>query len=257
MATCRLCLKYKELKHSHVLPEFLYAPMYDDKHRFNIMSNVHGVQKRQEQKGLREYLLCNECEGQLNVWETYAANLLYEGDKRATGDLLGSEFIVEGVDYPKLKLFMMSLIWRAGIASHKVFSETTLGPHEEKLRNMLYRGDSGPPEKYGCLVYCVTHNGAPLDGTIYGPSPCWVESHRCYRLLAKSFLYIFYVTSHDLDPRLKAGFVTPAGRLIIPVREITQLPFLKSLCIELAERIINPPLHRAKPQRPDGCRVAK
>ncbi len=226
--------------------------MYDEKHRFKIMSNVHGVQKKEEQKGLREYLLCNECEGRLNKWETYAANLLYEGNKYAIGSVVEREYVVEGVEYSKLKLFMMSLIWRTGIASHKVFSETNLGPHEETLRDMLYRGDPGSHEKYGCLVYCVTHNGTPLDGTIYGPSPCWVDSHRCYRLLARSFLYIFYVTSHKLDPRLKAGFVTPAGRLIIRVREMTYLPFLKSLYIELAERLVNPPLRQIELRPSDG-----
>jgi len=30
---CRLCQKEKPLVQSHVIPEFLYRPLYDEKHR--------------------------------------------------------------------------------------------------------------------------------------------------------------------------------------------------------------------------------
>jgi hypothetical protein len=31
---CKLCLKEKELCHSHIIPEFFYKPLYTDKHKF-------------------------------------------------------------------------------------------------------------------------------------------------------------------------------------------------------------------------------
>src|SRR3546814_5603951 len=33
---CALCLLPKPLQDSHIIPEFLYGVMYDDKHRYNV-----------------------------------------------------------------------------------------------------------------------------------------------------------------------------------------------------------------------------
>jgi len=66
---CRLCLKPSILRNSHILPEFLYSEVYDEKHR--------GIAVSQErdtvfQKELREYLLCQSCETKLSRYEKYA-----------------------------------------------------------------------------------------------------------------------------------------------------------------------------------------
>jgi len=34
---CKICCQQKELRDSHIIPEFFYKPMYDDKHRFNVI----------------------------------------------------------------------------------------------------------------------------------------------------------------------------------------------------------------------------
>jgi hypothetical protein len=235
---CQLCRQEAELRDSHVIPEFLYAALYDEKHRYHIVSNIHGKFPRPEQKGLRERLLCTACEAKFSRWETYAANVLY-GKNKTRSQKVGDTIIIESLDYPKFKLFLLSLIWRAGISSLLVFRETTLGPHEEKLRAMLLAGDPGPEDKYGCLVFAITLDGQPLDGTIYGPQPCWVRNHRCYRLLVRAFLFIYFVSSHRPDDIALQSFLSEQGRLNIPVKRLQDVAFLDSLCREIAHATRN------------------
>ena len=235
---CKLCGQEAELRDSHVIPEFLYEPLYDKKHRYHVVSNVHGKSRRPEQKGLRERMLCAACETRLSGWETYAANALYHR-KKPGSERPGDEIRMEGLDYAKFKLFGLSLLWRAAVSSLPVFRETELGPHESKIRAMLVSGDPGPQDKYGCLVFAVTLQGRPLDGAIYGPQPCRIGSHHAYRLLVRSILFVYLVSSHRPDDHARNYFLTEQGRLIIPVKELQDIPFLDSLCREIAKATRN------------------
>src|SRR5262245_14096975 len=73
---CRLCLAQERLAHSHILPEFLYTDLYDETRRFIAVSSDAPQRNKFKQKGLREYLLCQGCEGKFSVWETYAKKVL-------------------------------------------------------------------------------------------------------------------------------------------------------------------------------------
>jgi hypothetical protein len=35
---CKLCRLPRQLRKSHIIPEFMYTSMYDDKHRFHVVS---------------------------------------------------------------------------------------------------------------------------------------------------------------------------------------------------------------------------
>lgn len=82
IGTCKLCCKEKDLRHSHILPEFMYQNLYDTSpKRFYILNvdldNSANSKRKIEQKGIREYLLCGDCEVQLSKYENYAAEIIY------------------------------------------------------------------------------------------------------------------------------------------------------------------------------------
>jgi hypothetical protein len=37
---CALCRQERPLRKSHVIPEFMFGPLYDEKHRFYGISNI-------------------------------------------------------------------------------------------------------------------------------------------------------------------------------------------------------------------------
>lgn len=136
MNLCRLCRKKRELRDSHIIPEFCYKPLYDPKHRMAKL-NIESRNKKLLQKGIREKLLCADCEQHLNKeYETPFCNFWF---KKSTlpKKLPYEPFIISGIDHQKFKLFHLSLLFRAGVSTLKEFEEVSLGPHEEKLRLML------------------------------------------------------------------------------------------------------------------------
>jgi len=54
VGTCRLCQSERELRRSHVIPEFLYGASYDEKHRLLLVPGTADEKPSLEQKGLRD-----------------------------------------------------------------------------------------------------------------------------------------------------------------------------------------------------------
>ena len=69
---CKLCTNRMELCYSHIIPEFIWRPIYVD-NRVLALDGGTG-KKRLLQKGLREYMLCRNCEDILQKNESWFAN---------------------------------------------------------------------------------------------------------------------------------------------------------------------------------------
>jgi hypothetical protein len=129
--TCALCKTEKPLSNSHVIPEFLYQELYDGLHRFHRISTTPEAKNRLLQKGIREPLLCHDCEQQISVWEGYARQVLF-GGVPIQGNKEDKKITVENIDYANFKLFQLSIIWRASVSSRPEFRQVQLGPHQER-----------------------------------------------------------------------------------------------------------------------------
>ena len=208
---CRLCLQVAEVRKSHVIPEFAYKALniYDEKHRFCAFSTDLNVRVDTHQKGLREKLLCDTCEGRLSMWESYAKKVLFGGVALdfEMDEQLGA--IAHGVDYEKFKLFAMSLLWRASVSTLKTFENVNLGPHENKLRKLLLEEKAEERWCYGCgLVFApgTGDNGEqPFSMTIGSPDSLRFKTHSMYRFMLGQMFWLFPVSS--LMRRLEAdGF---------------------------------------------------
>lgn len=83
---CALCLVNTQLRLSHIVPEFMYRQMYDVKHRFFAMTAMSSERVRLHQKGLREELLCDQCEQRFCRYEhTRPASLTETPPKASAG----------------------------------------------------------------------------------------------------------------------------------------------------------------------------
>lgn len=229
---CRLCLTGSvTLRYSHVLSELLYEEVYDERHR------TVGVDPRPEkkdkimQKGLREYLLCADCEGRVAKWEHCAANVLRNFP--ATDDKRPGEIVwVRGIDYRMFKLFQMSLLWRCSIAEGPTFAAVDPGPHEDKVRQMLLAADPGKPWQYGCIIAALRQPGSPR-GMVKFPGKLQIEGHYAYHLVVRGLVWFFVVSSHAERLSGKGSFLLEAGDLPIHVSSETAKDFFTGVAREL------------------------
>ncbi len=212
LATCKLCLRKRHLRNSHILPEFLYDDVYDSKHR---TFEVHGEQPDKPiylQKGIREYLLCDECEQRFSLLESYAAPIIREiPSLQLASDRVSFQTVT--VDYTRFKLFQMSLLWRSSISSQDLFSKVDLGGSlEECLRQFLLEERPGNPHNFGCVMFMLP-NTMHLKRMIWSPSIDYIDGRLCIRLITGSIIWFFAIIPFPEDHAIQKLFLPRDGTL--------------------------------------------
>ncbi len=234
MSNCKLCNNESKLKNSHIIPEFIYKPLYDDKHRFSLLSNIETKGPAKLQKGIREYLLCEHCEGVFSKYERYVS-LILSGQIQVTHRRDRKLVYLEGVDYKKIRLFGLSILWRAGISSLQMFEQVKLGPHEEKLRCMLLNEDPGDSDKYPFMLSPVVHQGELQTDLIMQPTWTRSEGHYGYRFVFGGLAWIFIVSSHRPPYVISQAAVSEDGCLTMLISDIEDMPFIMGFIQELKQ----------------------
>lgn len=166
---CRLCNKEVDLQNSHIIPNFVYRPIYAEhlaqgiKHPayelFREGMDLFGAKRKIIQTGLNEKLLCRQCEQLLNDnYEKYFHQLWFK--QKTLPEIIPPGFAIHlsGLDYPKFKLFHLSILFRASVSSLPEFSQVDLGPHENTIRGMLLDNNPGRESEYVILAHTVTSN---------------------------------------------------------------------------------------------------
>lgn len=77
---CKLCLEEKQLiKKSHIIPDFMYKGIYDEKHKI-VHINLENIKnKSHTYSGIYDKnILCANCDNEIiSKLETYASNCVY------------------------------------------------------------------------------------------------------------------------------------------------------------------------------------
>ena len=222
---CALCLEDKELVNSHIIPEFMYTALYDDKHRFKELNIDGNSPNRLEQKGLREKLLCSSCDNKIGVYERYVS-LLIHGGIELDFETVGDFDIVKNIDYKLLRLFQLSILWRAGVSTLPFFSTVNLGPHQERLRKLLHAGDVGVPWQYGCLMCSILYSSELQKDVIVQPTWTRIAGVFGYRFVCGGFAWVFCVANHPTYTGIETASLDPNGILRILKTDLSSAQFI-------------------------------
>lgn len=120
------------------------------------MSNVEGIFPKKLPVGIYDdSIVTIEGEKIFSTWDDYAVKTLIDawGDFQAIeadGEVLAWQ--LNDYDYSQIKLFALSVLWRAHCSNHPAFSKVKLGPHEGVIRQMLLENDPGAPEQYSVNI---------------------------------------------------------------------------------------------------------
>lgn len=157
---CALCLLgFEKLARSHVVPDYHYKRMKSEEGRFFQISGT-GKLEKPIQTGLYERLLCEHCEAHLNDGFENEVHKLFElGAFDPKGIGLQQDFIVPA-DYRTLRLYMLSILWRASVAARPPFDEFVLEAScEEYLRQSLLFLTPPPPSVLPFVVLTIEFDG--------------------------------------------------------------------------------------------------
>lgn len=111
------------------------------------------------QKGIREPLFWEACEQHFNE---YCEKPFLE--QWVVAKPLPNPWVTDDdirwitVKYDSFKLFHLSVLFRAGVSTLPTYSEVSLGPHQERLRQLLLERDPGDVWQYPIFAYAVIHH---------------------------------------------------------------------------------------------------
>ena len=158
---CPLCGKAAEPAKSHILSKSLYNKMIDERgvrRQYIAISTDKKIPIREDGGGEKERLLCIDCDNYLGTYEDYYGRFrddrVGEALKPSYSNGILSSVVIDKINYTKLKLFILSNLWRCSITEHPEFQNFHLGDfHEEKIRELIISGSPGDKNDYPIIGY--------------------------------------------------------------------------------------------------------
>ena len=217
--SCKLCGVVTKLHNSHIIPNFFYKRMEDEKgNRNRYLAFGRHVKMHHRQGGTKEKLLCVDCEREFSVYEKYVREVLYGGFVQDIKiEQINKRMIkVNNVDYNKMKLFQLSILWRASVSNHDFFSGVNLGPHEDRIHDMLINKNPGKADDYPCLILrIIDDKKKTLGDMIIDPTWNKYENHKSYQFIFGCFAWIYFVSSHKKPMEITKLCLNPKGHFHI------------------------------------------
>jgi hypothetical protein len=234
MPQCQLCLFEKPLVKAHIVPEAFWRRMRAKNETPIIYSTVEGYTPKRAPIGVYdELLLCAECDRKIGRWDDYAQSVLAQNPKNAEYLMAGEErvaFILKSVDYKTLKLFFISLLWRAGISNQPFFQEVSLGPFQERLRTLILNEDPGDPDEFSVILFMWEGKGNQLVGS---PRKRRLEGRLYYDFTFGGYSPTIKVDKQLTPARVKDYILRPNCDLLVFVEK-----FAGSALVKRAQRAL-------------------
>ena len=238
ISICRLCLKEATLQNSHVIPKFFAEGVYyrfatgksGASQPFMLPVNIDPKVKMgrmqkgfwEKKWGFQQKLLCEDCEKRVGALENYAKKLFYGRSNpiRLKLPILEDPFFQ--TDYRKLKLFQMSLLWRASEAKGLFFRAVDVGKkHSENLRQKLFEGDPGNEDEYPCAMARLIapkefgllrlRSGKTLEDMVFAPVAKRWQGKHVYTFMMGGLVWIFAVSSTGPPEIMKNAYLHDSG----------------------------------------------
>lgn len=133
---CKFCGQEKELIESHIIPKCLHQ-LNKHKQMVGIQPSHKVIDKVNYQNGFKEPLLCATHDTEIGKYDGYANKILNRALHRYTftnfGEIKTYLIKAQEFDYRKLRMFFISIAWRASISSESF----SLGRYENIALRIL------------------------------------------------------------------------------------------------------------------------
>ena len=184
---CKGCGENKKLIKAHIIPKSFYMDLRGDANHLNVVPSDKDV--RESRSNIGDYdqnILCKECDSIIESYDDYGKKVLLDDNPNLVpyyrnGELLGWE--LSEFNSTRLKLFFLSILWRASISSRHFFRRITLGEYEDVLKELIWSGGDDGNRTFGViLAKFLPANIAGVEKSILDPDNLQIEERNYYRL---------------------------------------------------------------------------
>jgi len=192
VGSCKMCGETRPLIKAHVIPRSFFKQLIDGSGPLKMASDKPGTYPRTSPTGAYDnQLVCGRCEELFAPWDGYAQKLLLEPYKDSSYIKFEGQrhaYVFQDVDYRRLKLFFVSLLWRASTSAEGFYERIRLGPFEDSAKQMILENDPGETERFAVNLARFED---PLGRTMLGPDRTkFFDINYCRFYLAGYVAYI-------------------------------------------------------------------
>lgn len=216
---CCLCQTEQRLIKAHVIPAGFFRSLGDVAETLEIHTNKPGAHPKRAPIGVYDKsILCRPCDNVFSPWEKHAQDVLLRDFSDTTAIYHGPAklgWIVRTFDYRLLKLFFLSLLWRASVSTHDFYRRVSTGPFEQELRTMIVAGEPGPPDRFAVIL---GRFDAPSYSAMLDPHPDRYNGVNYVRFYLAGFVAYIKVDRRPPQDPLAAFILRPDVPIAVVLR---------------------------------------
>ena len=222
MITCKLTGDIGKPIRAHIIPKAFYEISEQNKGVNKLIGNSPGTYPKKLPIGIYDStIVTQKGEDIFNKWDNYATKFLLGDEIRykaiqKNGKLAGWD--VGTFDYPLLKLFSLSILWRAHVSSQDIFKKVELGPHEPKIRQLLLTENASDPDTYSVIISKWIDDG--FGPVIMDPFREKYYGLNFYRFYCGRYVFSIKVDSRRTVKAFRYAQLSPNTNLILIARDL-------------------------------------
>ena len=225
---CKFCGSDKKLIGAHIIPAGFFRRLKRGQGPLNIMTNKDGEYNKKSWVGVYDRnIVCSDCESLWTEWDNYAQKLLADQPLNGQARYYGQQkiaYVVTDFKYEKLKLFFMSMLWRASASSHPFFSKVALGKFEEIVKEYISKSDPGASDEFSVTLAKFDH---PLAKPTLDPHADKFSGVDYFRFYLASYIAYIKVDRKPTPMPLSQFAMAENRPLYIVCRDFTKSKELK------------------------------
>lgn len=217
---CRLCDDNNDFGKSHIIPKSFFTLLRQvNKDPILVTGNEGEFPKRSPVGEYDTEILCKKCETIFDAWDSYGKELLidqfenFERIEHGNGDFF---YKVTNYNYEKIKLFLVSILWRASVSKRRFYEKVNLGPYESVAKRMILNNDSRAKTVFPVVLEKYEH---PLAGGMLEPCISRIDGINFYQLNLLDYVIRIKVDKRKGSEAFHNLALSPEGPLYIIGRD--------------------------------------
>jgi hypothetical protein len=220
---CRWCGEERQLIRAHIIPRAFYDDVRGDTDKVLMLSPDKSKYTTVTQSGVFDSnILCAECDGALGKLDEYGYTIFRriptdQNDLVIDRDRMPIGYNLRCEDVQRALKFLLSVLWRASLATHDFFSKVNLGAkYETRIRQLIQNNERVTDDDFEVVVIRIFDH--PYDGGLMPPWGGRYDGIFTYMLYLPYFKFIIRADKRKfVDPfslcRFREGMMPQAVRL--------------------------------------------
>lgn len=174
--------------------------------------NLAEFQPQTTRTGVYDRIICKYCEDLFSPWDNYAATLLIHStpDQIHNTENKITTYTFRAVDYEKIKLFFISLLWRVHTSNHEVFRDFILPDSVvEELASLIKSKTAPTAENFS--VFLGKSDDECLSQIIYNPKIEKNNKAELAKIYIPGYVAHIMINSADIPSELFLYLLHPSS----------------------------------------------